>query len=300
MSKVNRSYEVQILLPSGELITITPPFSMSCQVERHMMATVNTCTMDIKNLGLSNRNKIFKDRYDFTKYIQVIIKAGYLEDLQIASFNINNPNFGKSTSLPQIFQGNVYEAYSYKEGTEWITHFEFHDGLYGIQNGNISASFQAGTDKAQIMKNMIASMPNLLPGVFGELTQGQSGRGQAFVGQSWEVLNEQTQGQVFIDNEKVHILSKNEVIAGQIINLDSSSLKTTPRRRDAFLDCECLFSPELEPGKIVALTSLYPAYNGQYRIEGFNHNFEYSEAECGDSSTRVSLNAGAMAFKAVA
>ena len=196
--------------------------------------------------------------------------------------------------------GDVYEAYSYKDGVNWITHLEFIDGLNGIQNGTFSGSFQAGTDKGQMLKNIVFTMPSILPGSFGELTQGQSGRGQAFIGKSWEILQEQTGGQVFIDSGKIHILSPNEVIAGQIINLDSASLKTTPRRRENFVDCECLFSPELEPGKIVALTSLYPAYNGQYKIEGFNHNFEYSEAECGDASTRVSLNAGAMAFKAVA
>jgi hypothetical protein len=295
--KYLRTYEIQIFTPQGESITIQPPFSISCQIDRHIMASTNKCSLSITNLGITNRNKIFKDRYNTTKYFPIIIRAGYNSEAKpLFQFNALNALSTNLFMLPTIFKGNILEAYSYKQGTEWITQIEAQDGLYGVQNGFVSQTYASGTNQQNIFKDLITSMPNMLIGALGSLTEGTNDRGKVMFGQSADLIYEESQGNYFIDNEKLNILNNDESLSGSVILLDSEQLKTTPRRRDAFLDCELLFSPELEVGRICELQSSYPVYNGQYRIEGFSHNVIISEAECGEATTTVNLNAGARQF----
>lgn len=274
-----RDYTINIFSPQGDLITINKPFTVKFSITRNTLASANNCNLVVHNLGASTRSKLYKDRYTITEYWQITISAGY-------------------ENIEGVFQGNILECYSYKQGTEWITEIKAFDGMYGIQNGFTSKTFNKNTPKKNIIQSVIKDMPNILQGVLGTPTQGQSNpRGQVLLGQSSDVLNKETGGQYFIDNETINVVEDKEYIGTTILQLDSKILLSTPKRRDTFLDCEMLFYPSATVGSLVNLISLVPEYIGNYKIMGFKHDVEISGSIAGNAKTMLSLYTGANALK---
>jgi hypothetical protein len=276
-----RDYEIQIQNPLGETITIAPPFSVKVRIKRDTLASTNKTSVTIIDLGQTSRAKLYKDRYTFTEYWQMVIKAGY------------------DKKLITLFQGNLYEAYSYKQGPDWYTQIEAYDGQYAIKNGFTSTTIQKGTTQENVITTIIKDFPNIIKGVIGTPGEGENKRGKVLFGETKKVIDEETNGQYFIDKETFYAVGDDEVISNEIIVLDSSLLKTTPKRRDTFLDCDCLFFPEAEIGYFCKLESKFEIYNGQYKIMGFEHDFLYSGAECGDTGTKLSIYAGARNLQVV-
>jgi hypothetical protein len=101
-----------------------------------------------------------------------------------------------------------------------------------------------------------------------------------------------TDGQAFIAGETLYVLADNEVLEGEVFILSAEDNKTTPKRRDGYLEVERIFSPELRVGRIAELRSLVEKYNGQYKIFGIKHSATFSQAEAGDATTTVSLFIG--------
>jgi hypothetical protein len=287
-----RSYEIQILTPKGEAVNIRPPFSVNFQITRNVMASANKCSLTIFNLGANTRAKLYKDRFNLTDYWQITIKASYLG---------RNTAMGLSggVSLPTVFQGSIYECSSQKKQINWETTFDCFDGGFGIQNGFTSTTLAKGHDFGTMIKTVIADMPNTIAGVIGNKSQNPdtSMRGKSLMGPSYDVLSQETNGKNFIDNEKLNVLADNEVLPGAVIVLDASLLRTTPKRREAFLDCELNFFPEAQVGRYCDLKSQETMYNGQYEIKGFTHNVSIQGDNCGDASTTINLYKGALALE---
>lgn len=279
--KFQRTYRFDVFTPSGKQITIEPPFSIKFEVTRNTLASANRATIELVNLGPATRNQIFKDRFSISEYWRVQLQAGY-----------NN-------RLHEIFTGNILEAYSLKEKTEWKTTLDCFDGMDAIQNGFTSITVQKNTPKQNYLKQIINDMPNVLAGLLGSPAQGESPRGKALIGQSSELLTQETGGKYFIDKETVNILADNEVLPGSVIKLDPDDLLSTPRRREAFLDLQVLFEPQVQIGRVYEIESLEARYNGQYKIVGFNHNVEISGATAGSAITTLSLFFGAKGLQEV-
>lgn len=273
--KFGRNYRLDIFNPSGKQITIAPPFSIQFTINRNTLASANKASMVLYNLAPATRNQIFKDRFSITEYWRISLFAGY------------------GNRLHNVFTGNIFEAFSYKQGTEWITSLDCFDGMDAIQNGFTSMTVQAETPKENILTNIINDMPNVIKGLFGSIAEGEAPRGKALIGQSSTILSEETNGKYFIDGEIVNILDDAEVLPGAVISLDPEDLLTTPRRREAFLDVLTLFEPQVNIGRVYQIESLESRYNGQYKIMGFNHNVTISEAQAGKATTNLSLYFGA-------
>lgn len=280
--KFGRTYRLDVFNPIGKQITIEPPFTIKFGVTRNTLASANRASIEIINLGPQTRNQIFKDRFSIAEYWQVQLQAGY-----------NN-------RLHQIFTGNIHEAYSVKEKTEWKTSLDCFDGMNAIQNGFTSMTVDKNTPKQNYVKQIINDMPNMVAGILGTPAQGESPRGKALMGQSSSILSQETNGKWFIDNEKLNILADVEVLPGPVIKLDPDDLLSTPRRREAFLDVQVLFQPQVQIGRVYEIESLEPRYNGQYKIIGFNHNVEVSGATSGQAITTLSLYFGAKGLQEVA
>ena len=280
--KFGRVYEIQIKTPDGELIVITPPITAIVDIERATRASVNNCKITLYNLKESTRNKIYRDPLDFGKYWQMIILGGYGNKI-----------------LYEIFRGNIQGAFSYHQGTEWITEIEGYDAAYAIQNGFVSETVTAGTTKTDILGRVISTLPNLLTGVLGAPAQGETKRGEVLFGPSYDVLKEQTGGQMFIDCETVNVMSDDEVIdAGEVpvigdpMDPTNGGLFATPKRRDEYLEVETLFSPEVRVGYFTEIHSMDSRYDGQYKTIGVKHSVRFSGADCGDARTTLSLTGG--------
>jgi hypothetical protein len=282
------SYQIQITTPQNEVIDIRPPFSMNAQITRNTLASANKCTLTIYNLGETTRSRLYKDRFKTAEYWQLIIKAGYL-GLDAA--------MGQSViSLPTVFQGSIYECSSQKKGHTYETVFDCFDGGQAIQNGFTSRTIAKGFDFTDALKKIIDDMPNTIAGIIGNKQNNPdtSMRGKVFFGNSYDVLTQETNGQQFIDCETVHVLNDNEVLPGEVIKIDQALLRTTPKRREAFLDCELNFFPEAQTKRYCELNSKEKMYNGQYEITGFTHNIVIQGDTCGDSNTMISLDYGAL------
>ena len=75
--KFQRNYRLDIYTPAGELISIAPPFSIQFTVTRNVLASANTVSMTLFNLGPGTRNRIYKDRYTLNEYWRAQLFAGY-------------------------------------------------------------------------------------------------------------------------------------------------------------------------------------------------------------------------------
>jgi hypothetical protein len=278
--KFGRTYEIQIKNPQGELITIKPPFSIHFDLTRNVMASVNNCTLIIYNLAEKTRNRIFKDRYTTFEYWQMIIRAGY----------------GR---LCTVFQGNIYESKSWKEGTEWITHIDAYDGMYAIQNGHVAMAVSAGTQKPKILDGLIGSLDGIIKGFIGSPGQGTTERAQAILGPSIEAIAEQVDNQYFFDNETINVLSDDEVISGPVLVLDSNQLFSTPKIRETFFDCDTLFFPEARVGLITEIHSREKKFDGQYKTLGFSHSVDILSSSGGEARTSWQIYKGPAALQEV-
>lgn len=269
-----RSFEIEITTPENEQIIIRPPFSVQFSISKNTLSSPNTCNLIITNLSRATRQRIYKDRYTLGEYWAMIIRGGY-------------------KNLQTIFKGNIFEAFSVKSGTEWVTQIQGYDGMYGIQNGYTSRTVTAGTDKQNVIQNAIADMPKTLTGFLGGPSQGTSDRGRVLMGQSTKIISEETDGQYFLDNETLNVISDKEVIINRIYRLTSDQLLITPMRRETFVQVDMMFQPEIRVGNLAELESKERVYNGEYKILGLTHNVTISGATCGEAKTTINLFAGA-------
>lgn len=277
MAKVGRNYKLDIITPAGKQITIEPPFTNIASITRNTLASANKGNFTLYNLGQNIRNQIYKDRYDLPTKWEIILYGGY------------------GNRLHKLFEGNIFEAYSYKQNTEWITKIDCFDGIHAIQNGFMSETLQKETLMEDMILRTIKNFPGMIAGAMGAPAQTPPApRGTVLMGQTSKVLSELTDDKYFIDLAVVNVLDPNEVISGAVIKLDSGDLLGTPRRRETLLEVPVLFEPQVQVGHVYEIESLEAKYNGQYGIQGFSHNvaFDYS-GKGGQATTNLQLYFGA-------
>jgi hypothetical protein len=250
------------------------------------MSKTNNATVTIYNLAQGTRNGLYKDKYTTAKYWQMFIMAGY----------------GKS-ELYEIFRGNIQEAFSYKKPPEWITEISAYDGSYAIQNSFTNETVVKQTSIKDMLIRTIHTMPQILPGVLGKAASEETNaRGQVLMGPSYDIIQQLSGGQAFIDSEVLNILAPDEVMTGKAFVIsggDNGIMLETPRRREQFLEVNCLFSPEIRVGHICEIQSAESKYNGQYKVYGIKHSGTFSQAQCGDATTMVSLYRGSAPLEEV-
>jgi hypothetical protein len=277
--KWRRNYELSIRLPDGTSVIIKPPFSIRFNVKRDMTVNPNNARIEIYNLGDTNRNKLHKDKFNTSEYWQVLLKAGY------------------GDNLPLIFKGNCREAYSERQGADYITTIDAFDGEYAFQNGWFAESLSAGGDLNGVIQGAaglgldIGFMLQKIP---------RSARGQAIDGNIKEVMDKAMIDGWFIDNEELNAIGKGGVIGDMIYRLDREQLLATPRKRDRILEVTTLFYPQARIGRLMELESSVKQYNGQYQIAELSHDVMISGAESGEATTKMSLFIGKYARAPVA
>lgn len=279
--KLGRNYKLVVVDPNDLEIDITPPFTMHFTADRNNLATANTGKIEVTNLGADTRQRIYKDRFDMSLRWRCALYAGYGTDLYL------------------VLSGNIHEAYSYKQGPNWLTKISVFDGAYAFQNGFVSQSVGAGADKTQTVRQIISTLPGIQTGYLGVSAQGEGKRGQVLFGPTREVLMDQTDGNFFIDNGTLHVSTDFEYDGSETLDLDQGQLLQTPQRRDASLDISILFYPQARVNVAAVLSSLYPIYNGTYKICGIHHDALISESENGKAETRLDLLLLGRAFKAL-
>lgn len=265
--KFGLRFKITIQTKVGEAIIVEPPLTVRLTVNRHLNASVNGMVLEIYNLSPQNRNLIYQDRFDVSRF-KIIVEAGY-------------------DNLSTIFIGDIYEANSTREGTDIITSINARDGNYDVNQTVVSTTLAAGSTLKEVLEFLTAQFPNLK---FGKITQSnpnleaQLERPVVLEGNVYGLLKQYASAagaSPFIDLEVINILGVDEVLVNDSITVINATtgLINTPRRDQAFLTVTTLFEPKIVIGQIIALESeILPQYNGLYKVVGVQHHGIISEA----------------------
>lgn len=246
---------------------------MEFDVLRNTLASANTSSIRVYNLSKINRSLIKHDLSDPSTIQQVELRAGY------------------GSIMAVIFTGNIQQAWSVREGNNFITQMESYDGGDALINGITNFTFNTGTAQKTIIEKLAASLPNVTVGQIGDYP-GNCARGNTYSGNTGELLNTLTGGGFYIDNGKAYCLNDNEAIEGEIEIINpKSGLLGTPVRENIYVNIELIFEPRVQLGQIIELQSITgDNVNGTYKVIGLHHRGTISSAVCGDAVTSLRLN----------
>jgi hypothetical protein len=207
---------------------------------------------------------------------------------------------GYGEIMPEIFNGNIREAFSVRSGVNMLTTIDAYDGAFSMQNSFTSQTIRKGAalkdTLKQIARDLVEAGKDAVVGGF----EGKSGRGTAFFGPTWKVLGTYTDGKCFMDSRRFFALEKNEARDCEIPVIGpETGLLGTPRRAEASLEVEMIFEPRLVVGQAVKLQSTTaPEFNRTYIVIGIEHRGTISEATAGAPCvTKASLYFGTAKLK---
>lgn len=263
-------------------IEIKPPFTLVFDITRQTWSSQNAAHIEVYNLSEAHRNQIRFDNINFGGYRQMKLNAGY------------------GSNTPLVFFGTITSAFSVREGSNFVTSLESFDGGYTYVNSTLDnmPPIQAGTPVETVLRNVVAQMPGISFGAIGHsfdgrvVGAGDLGRANSFSGSAVELARFYSKGQFFIDNAKAYFLATNEVVVGQLqeINVDTGLLNT-PTRQLTCISLDMLFTPQISCGQIINLNSQTDAnFNGPYKVVGVKHRGMISPTVCGEAVTTVDLD----------
>lgn len=276
MIKLGRNYKIFIETVDGNTLEIGLPFTIEFDITRNTLSSANVCQVRLYNLSEKNRNQIYFNAYNQTLFRKFLLKAGY-ED-----------------NLSTIFNGNISQAASFREGVNFITQIECYDGGFAFVNGSVDLTFPSGTSIKTVIRTLMEQLPNVSIGAIGNF-EGSLLRGNTYSGNPAQILFELTGGAFFIDSGKAYALKSDEYVpeigsnpTGTptiLINTDTGLLNT-PVLEQTIVRFEMLFEPSLNIGKLVRLVSATnPALNGIYKITSVKHRGMISGVMAGSLTT---------------
>jgi len=218
LNRFIRDYELIITLTSNEVVKIIPEIRIQFEVNKSIYGGLNSCKIKIYNLSEDKRMKLVKDKEDNTILMPFLFKAGY-------------------NKLETLFKGNVWEAYSVKQGADFVTFISSLDGGYDFVN-----SFTSKTVKND----------NYIDYIINDMPNTNKGR---------------------ITNKKRLVRPK--VLVGNSCKLDDfiplvnarTGLLETPVKKNQEVTFKTLLNPSLKIGGLVELESIGAKHlNGVYKI----------------------------------
>ena len=282
MIKKQRNYKLVYTAPPSDSnydpieVEICYPIDLELDIKRDTCATSNTATFKLYNLSKNTRELIFQDLFNINRYCFVDLYAGY------------------GDNMPLIFRGKVMQAYSSRSGTEMITEIEALDN--DIIQSYSMYTFEADTPKLDVFNKLIQDMPNVQIGAIGSL-EGNLPTRTVFDDPTFIAINKLTGNRVFIDNGKLNLLSDNECLGdvGIYQITSDTGLLGSPKRRDAMVEIDVVFAPEITVGQLVDLnSSTVTEFNGQYKVLGVHHHGPIGEQVSGELTTTLSLFVGSL------
>lgn len=271
-NKWGRNYQLTVTVKGGGDVIIEPPFTMEFDIIRNSYASANVCSIRIYNLSEKTRNLIKKDRWESGVFKDVVLAAGY------------------GSKIPVIFVGNVTQAWSVREGSNYITQIECFDGGEAFATSDTSAEFPAGTSYNTIIGSLVKTLPNTKVGKISSFP-GVVPKGISLSGCAIDLINQISGNGLFIDLGVVHVLKDKDTINEPIYEISSDTgLLGTPIVEEQYLVFDILFEPNLKIGQQVKLNSITnKTYNKEYKVVGIKHRGVISEVVCGDAKTTVEV-----------
>lgn len=269
--KFGRNYRLTVELEDGEAVVIEPPITVEFNVMRATNASINTGTFQIYNLSETRREGIFQDRFNTLNRKKIIFEAGY-------------------DKLVTIFQGDIYQADSSRNGSNIVTSIQARDGFGDIRNSQVSETFPAGISIKEILQNLIGGFENVTQGTISEFSETLP-RPVAVDGNRFALINKYSGGLAYVDLNKVNVIKNEDAVEGVLpfFNAETGLLET-PTREGASLTIKTLFEPSVVMSQLIGFESnIFKKYNGQYKVIGVQHQGTISEAVGGDCSSSFQL-----------
>ena len=278
MHKYNRNYQVTIDLKGGGQVTLQRPFTIEFDIQRNTLSSANVGSFRIYNLTPDTRSRIRHDQYDWGDHRKITFHAGYDRNLAVA------------------FTGYIRQAWSVREGNNFVTQIESFDGGLSFSTAQTALTLPKNTTMATVLTNIAKDLPGVELGAISSKFNDPIARGATYNGSTVEILNDLTGGSFFIDNGKVNFLLNNECInfGGKPIINAQSGLLGTPVRENTYINLKMLFEPTIQAGMIVNLQSLAldGGFNGDHKVVSIAHRGTISDAVCGDATTSLGLFPG--------
>lgn len=275
MDKYNRNYRLSIQGRDGRTIILGRPFTVEFDIHRNSFSSANAASIRIMNLNKNTRNLIRKDQFDFDDIREISFAAGYGEKLSLA------------------FKGHVSQAWSVRQGTEFITQIESFDGGYAYINAITNKEFPGGTKEKAIIDSLASSLPGVTKGAIGNFPE-EIGRGNSFSGNTTKLLSELSGDKFFIDSGIVNCLADDECLDGDIPIINAQSgLLGTPMLEQQYITFDMLFEPSLRVAQLVRLESQTAEhFTGIHKVISIKHRGVISESVSGAATTSVGLLPG--------
>lgn len=287
IQRFNRNYKLTIdPKDGGSLIVIQPPFTCRFWMVRNILASLNQCSVDVYNLSLTNRRRIFQDRYDYSPVMNNGVDVG------ARTFKFEA---GYGNLLYTLFSGTMQIASSAREGVNLITRIESLAGMSDVALSTINITLPAGVTLQEVFKTLIGKFTNTQYGFVSAFDQ-VFPRPVVLNGKPWELVQQYAQNgntsngtttpiDAYIDNGKAYVMFRTDKLIVPTIPLISAAtgLLETPRREQSSISVTTLLNTEIQVNTLCEIDSVIePAYNGQYAVLGLQHSGTISEAVSGD------------------
>lgn len=275
--KLNRNYELYHYDKDGNITLIKPPITIEFDIDRKKFGMSNVGSIRIYNLDKANRERIRHDYIDFDLNTYIILKAGYGSELSV------------------ILEMTVNQAWSVREGVNFITEIQCLDGAFGCIQAEINLNWAKDEPQRKVLTDMldVFLQYGMKKGAIGNQFNGMSleGRGNAYSGNAIEIVNQVTGGAAFVDNNIIHVLSDQEHIAGDTLLVSKETgLLGTPVREGYWVNFDMIFEPMMGPGRLINLQTDTgdKNMNGLYIVHALHHRGMISPNISGSVITSVS------------
>lgn len=280
MQKFGRVYRLTINpLDGGAPIIIQNPLTVKIDCLRGLDGSANLLDVDIYNLSVDHRRRIYQDKNVLGQYFNANTPAG----ASPVYFNILL-EAGYGSQLNRIFYGHMLWADSIREGTNIVTHISASSQFNDVAGSQIQVTLKnTPLTAAQILSYLVTQLPNLTLGALGNFPT-VFNKPVALNGLVWPLIRQYSfGGSAFIDDGKVYILNNNEVTGGIFVINDATGIIETPRRQEGLLIVTTLMETGVQLiGQMAQIQStVAPQYNGIYKVLNVRHTGIISDAVCG-------------------
>jgi hypothetical protein len=284
--KFERTYKLLVQGATGEFHTITYPMTTRFFVQNQTTSVFGSASIQVYNLAKETRADLYQDIYKFWQYRQIILSAGYVGD-------------GNAQAV--IFQGGVYQCFSYREGPDWVTEIQAIDGGFAVENSLVSVTLANNYTFKSVARHLCEAMsPTVQVGILGDIDDPvveNKRRGIVMCGNPWDFLVRMTTARdlsTFIYQEKAYVLSQQEYIEdkGALAEISTDTgMIGSPRMQDAQVTVKMIFEPRLQPQRVIKMRTDERGMSGPYLVKRVMHRGTISGSVC------ESLTTDALLFK---
>lgn len=211
-----RYYKLQIgEKGEQEGITIVPPMRIEFDIQKNTDSEPNESSIKIYNLSPTTRNLVEKPD------MRCVFYAGYEEEIE-----------------PLLLcSGDIAYAYSYLDGSDWVTELAVLDGLIEIRDTTISIGYSAGVSSTEIL-NAIAGKMGVTLVAPNSLNERKWQNGFSFYGAARTALDKVVSGSGLewsVQNGELQIVNKDNLTKrqGVVLAYDTGLIGFPERTREA-------------------------------------------------------------------